>query len=116
MVVISLTHGSELHGNIQVSVLCAVIRCLLQSFHPGFTQPGNRAVGAGGRGKSGRFHLLLLLHTFSQDLLQREDVLLAVLGLKQQPPQDVPAEEEEAAEPFGMFNPLESEVNFFLFI
>lgn len=87
-----LTHLSELHGDVQVSVLSAVVRRLLQGFHPGLTQSGD---GAGGVIV---FILLLLLHSFSQDLLQRQDVLLPVLVLQQQPPQDVPAEEQRTAD------------------
>lgn len=80
-----LTHLSELHGNVQVAMLRAVVRCLLQSSQPGLTQLGYGAGGVSSR-RDG-FHLLLLLlillllYPFSQDLLQREDVLLSVLGL-----------------------------------
>lgn len=88
-----LTHLSELHGDVQVSVLGAVVCRLLQSFHPGLTQSGD---GAGG--VIVFILLLLLLHSFSQDLLQRQDVLLPVLVLQQQPPQDVPAEEQRTAD------------------
>lgn len=88
-----LTHLSELHGDVQVSVLGAVVRRLLQGFHPGLTQSGD---GAGG--VIVFILLLLLLHSFSQDLLQRQDVLLPVLVLQQQPPQDVPAEQQRKAD------------------
>lgn len=88
-----LTHLSELHGDIQVSMLGAVVRRLLQGFHPGLTQPGGDARGV--RRACVTFRLLLHLHSFGQDLLQRQYVLLPVLRLQQQPPQDVPAHERQ---------------------
>lgn len=85
-----LTQGPELHGDVHVAVLGAVVHGLLQGLHPRLAQPHLPLAGAALAGG-------VTLHPLSQDLLQGQHIPLGLLGLAQELAQDVPEQGQEVS-------------------
>lgn len=85
-----LTQCPELHGDVHVAVLGAVVHGLLQSLHPCFAQPDLPLAGAALAGG-------VTLHPLGQNLLQGEHIPLHLLGLGQELAQDVPEQGREVS-------------------
>lgn len=80
-----LTQCPQLHGDVHIAVLSAIVHGLLQGFRAGPAQPHGPLAAAALAGG------VALLHALGQDLLQGQDVSFGLLGLCQELPQDVPA-------------------------
>lgn len=80
-----LTQRPQLHGDVHVAMLRAVVHGLLQGLGARPAQPhGPLAAAALAR-------RIAFLHALRQDLLQGQHVRLGLLWLRQELPQDVPA-------------------------
>lgn len=80
-----LTQRPQLHGDVHIAMLRAVVHGLLQGLGARPAQPhGPLAAAALAR-------RIAFLHALRQDLLQGQHVRLGLLWLRQELPQDVPA-------------------------
>lgn len=83
----------QLHGDVQVAMLGAVVAGLLESLHPGFAEPWyahfwHRQGTIGRVRKRGKMDeradpSSLIFNPLSQDLLQRQDIVFDLLRLSQ---------------------------------